>query len=417
MAKEPKKNDALTDLLAIAPAKVLTDLTLHLAAKSPDTRRMCLDFLKTHVSLTDDLAKRSEGEVIIALWDELEADLSDLDEYGGGDHDIVDRVGDLLYQICKHLEKKTVSSDDRHEILDHVLSYIESDNSGMVDSLYDVAYATCYDDEDWIYLAESLEAMQGDWQIDHARRIYKKLNRREEYLALRQRKMIYGADFYDLATFYWESGEKEKALQVAEKGLQKGKGRMDELRLFLVARAEETGDRGKYLALQFAQAVDGLTFAKYQAFQQLCAPEEWTVYEPQILTQMQKSGRSDQLKIRMHREEYAEALVLLKKGRYPIFDGSGDCEIQTAKVLEQRYPEEILKFYHTGLGHLNENNQRQEYARKAVVVAKICHVLVNVLGDVARWQTFAGKIKRENFKRPAFQDEFARIVPGWRELK
>ncbi len=66
----------------------------------------------------------------------------------------------------------------------------------------------------------------------------------------------------------------------------------------------------------------------------------------------------------MHREEYAAALVLLKKGRYPIFAGSGDCEIQTAKALE-----------------------------------------------------FAGKIKRDNFKRPAFQGEFAKIVPGWRELK
>jgi len=52
MAKELKKNDALRDLLAIAPAKVLTDLILHLVAKSPDIRRICLDFLKTDVSLT-----------------------------------------------------------------------------------------------------------------------------------------------------------------------------------------------------------------------------------------------------------------------------------------------------------------------------------------------------------------------------
>ncbi len=50
-------------------------------------------------------------------------------------------------------------------------------------------------------------------------------------------------------------------------------------------------------------------------------------------------------------------------------------------------------------------------------MAKMQHLLVKVMGDVARWQTFAGKIKRDNFKRPAFQDEFAKIVPGWRELK
>lgn len=416
MVKNQKKQDALTDLLAIAPTKVLTDLILQLVAESPDTRRVCFNFLKTHVALTDELEKRSEGEVILALWDELEPDLSELEEYGGGDYGLADRVGELLYQIGKHLDKKNISADYRHEILDRVLSYIESDSSGMVDSLYDVAYSTCYDDEDLIYLAESLEAMLGDWQIENARRIYKKLGRRKEYLALRQRKMIYGADFHDLATFYWESGEKQKALQVAEEGLQKGKGRMDELRLFLVDRAEETGDRERYLTLQFAQTMDHLTLEKYKTFQKLCSREEWIVHEPQILTRMQKSGSSEQLKIRMHREEYDEAMILLKKGRYPVFDGAGEYEIQAAKALEERYPEEILKFYHSGLGNLSANSQRKEYARKALVMAKMQHLVVKVLGDAARWNTFAGKIKRGNLRRPAFQDEFAKIVPGWREL-
>ena len=61
--------------------------------------------------------------------------------------------------------------------------------------------------------------------------------------------MIYGADYHDLANFYWASGEKEKALQVAEEGLSKGQGRMDELCRFMASRAEESGDREKYLAL------------------------------------------------------------------------------------------------------------------------------------------------------------------------
>lgn len=416
MAKKHNKNDALADLLAVAPPKVLTDLIVHLVAQSPEVRRTCFDFLKTHIPLSDDLEKRSAGEVVLALWDELELDLSEMEEYGGGDDGIMDNVAELLEQICTHLDKKNISADYRGDILDLVLPYIKSDNSGMEDSLYDVAYSACYDDGDLLHLAESFEAMQGDWQLDHARRIFKKIGRREEYLALRKRKMILGGDYYDLATFYWDSGEKEKALQVAEEGFKKGQGRMDELRAFLTDRAEEAGDRGKYLALQFAQTTDRLTLVKYQAFRKLCTADEWQVFEPQVLAHMQKSWQAEHLKIRMHREEYDEAIALLTKGRYPTFDGEGTFEIQTAKALEPRYPEEVLKYYLSGLGKMNVNYQRQEYTRKARVMAKVRHLLVTVLGDDARWTTFAVKVKRENLRRPAFQDEFGKMVPGWLEL-
>ena len=94
--------------------------------------------------------------------------------------------------------------------------------------------------------------------------------------------MVYGGDFYDLASFYWATGEKNKAMQVAEEGLQKGKGCMDELRQ---------------------------------------------------------------------------------------------------------------------------------------VVAKIRYLLIEVLNDNERWCTFAPKVKQDNLKRPAFQEEFAKVVPGWRGLK
>jgi hypothetical protein len=29
---------------------------------------------------------------------------------------------------------------------------------------------------------------------------------------------------------------------------------------------------------------------------------------------------------------------------------------------------------------------------------------------------FAGKVKRDNLRRPAFQEEFVKVIPGWQEL-
>jgi len=416
MAQKPKKGDALAELLSAASHQILSKLILKLATESPNCRRACFDFLKTKVSVSEALVQRSEGEAVLALWFELEPDLEELDMYGGGDDVTENHVIDLLDQIQERLDSKKVDADSRHEILDLTLPFIESGNAGMDDMLYDVAYATCYDDDDLRSLAQDFEAMNSEWKTDHARRIYRRLGDRDKYLELRTQRLEYGADYHDLATFYWDSGEKEKALQVAEDGLRQAQGRMDELRAFVAARAEETGDREKYMALQYDQTIDVLTFEKYKAFKELCSVKEWCLFEPQLLLQLKHAGEGNRLKIRMHRKEYDEALAILTEGRYPMSSWGSEYHIQVAQELEKRYPEKILKYYLSGLGHLDCNADRKEYTRKAKVMVKVRHVLVDVLGDAARWEKFARQVKRDNLRRPAFQQEFAHLVPGWREL-
>lgn len=83
----------------------------------------------------------------------------------------------------------------------------------------------------------------------------------------------------------------------------------------------------------------------------------------------------------------------------------------------QHYPEEILKYYLSGLGNLKTHATRKEYGRNAQVMAKIHRLPVKVLRDAKRWRDFAFEIKQCNNKRPAFQEEFAKVVPGWQELK
>jgi len=147
MAKKTKKCDALTELLEAASHKVLSELILELATGSPEVRRECFDFLKSQVSISKSLEKRSEGEAILALWSELAFDLEELDSYGGGDYATQELVAELLDQIRERLDAKSVDADHRQEILNLALPYIKSGNAGMDDMLYEVAYAVCYDDD------------------------------------------------------------------------------------------------------------------------------------------------------------------------------------------------------------------------------------------------------------------------------
>lgn len=417
MAGKRNQDDPLAALLETTPKAKLVDLLVRVAAKRPAVRRECLDYLNLHTALSPSRKKQSEGEKLLAQWAELAPDLDELDAYGGGDYDADIHVSSLLQEIAQGLSRKKIDADYRQKLLDNALPYIESGNAGLDDGLYDLAYAACYTDADWRALAEAFETMGGDWKLDHARRIYRRLGDRRKYLELRQRKLATGTDYFDLADFHWKAGEKQKAMEVAETGLLKSKGRMDELRQFVAKRVKSAGNRERYLALQFDQATDPLTCDKYKTFRKLCTVAEWKCYEAKILARLENARDTEQLRIRMHRKEYEEAVAVLTRGRYPLYAWDSDYELQTARRLEGRYPEAILKYYLSGLGNLKTNATRKEYTRKAQAMKKVHHLLVDVLSDASRWRDFALKVKKENIKRPAFQEEFTKAVPGWQALK
>ena len=394
MAKKKTPADPLNDLLGAATRETLINLAARLSNSSPEMRRECFDYLKEHVKLTAEQKMQSEGEIAMALWWELYPDLKDLDSYGGGDYETEDHVAGLIFDIEKKLAGGKVDEASRRQLLDEVVPFIKSGNAGMNDPLYDLAYATCYSDDDWRRLAVALEALKKDWPIEHARRIYRRLGDRKKYLELRHKKLEYGMDYHDLATFHWDEGDREKAIAVAEEGERKGQGRMDELRKFLSDRALESGRRERYLALQFDQTASDLTLAGYKAFKKICTAEEWSEYEPKLMEQLDNAWRSEQLKILMHRRAFENALAVLLKKKYPIHDWDSGEEPKTAKQLETRFPDQILTYYLSGLGNMNGNATRKEYAHLAEVVSKVRRVMVDIMKDEKRWKAFAGKVKK-----------------------
>ena len=417
--RKQKKNRAASSLGKIIQASdtvVLRQLVERLASARPDVRRECLEFLQQHAALAPPAKADAEAEAVFALWQELAPDLAELDEYGGGDHDTENYVGELLYELFTKLKKSHLTSDDRRSLLEEVLPYIRSGNAGMDDALYDVAYAACSDKEDWRYLARRLEEFGKDWPLDHARRIYRRIGDRDKFLALRSRRMEYGADYHDLATFYWEEGDREQALAVAREGMREGKGRMDELRIFLADRAKESGDRRGYLELQFSQATERLSLASYQAFKKLCSAEEWKTFEPRIHAATAKAWPQDQLKIHMHRGEYDQAIRVLTALPYPDSRYGADDALKIAAQLEQTYPDQVLAFYMSALGNLDQNAPRETYAHKAKAAEKVRHMWVDVIKAPAKWKAWAKWVKTLNLRRSAFQEEFAKVVPDWSTL-
>ena len=118
----------------------------------------------------------------------------------------------------------------------------------------------------------------------------------------------------------------------------------------------------------------------------------------------------------MHRREYDKALDVLIKARYPYNSYGGEYELKVAAKLKKRFPDKILAYYRSGLGNLNRSTGRKEYARKAKVMKKVRHMYVDIIKTPEKWLEFSRQVKQDNVRRPAFQEEFAKVVPGWKDL-
>jgi len=84
---------------------------------------------------------------------------------------------------------------------------------------------------------------------------------------------------------------------------------------------------------------------------------------------------------------------------------------EVAELIDQLLPEEAeraVALYETFIAGC--------YEKAAEIDDSSGNLLVDVLKDTERWQIFAVKVKQDNLKRPAFQEEFAKVVPDWRRL-
>ena len=413
--KNTKNEDPLISMLNAASKDDLIELIEALMGNDLSIRRICVNHLKEKVIVSSSVTADADASVALTLWHEVEPELSELDEYGGGDYKLMEDVGEGLYELYKKLKEVTLTDEDRYELLNEVMSYIESGNAGMDDSLYDIAYALCKNDESLKELAERFENLKRDWPIENARGIYRRIGEHKKYLELRLLEMKYGMDYYDLASYYWEIGEKSKAVDTAQKGMKFGQGRMDELKIFLAERAKEAGDRDTYLKYYFSQKTDSLTLSSYKEIKKECKKEEWEKYEPKLLKIMKKNFNIQAVKIHLYRQEYEAALQYFKKDRRLSYYGSHEV-FSVAEELENRYPEQILRFYKLFVGNLNTSATRKTYSENAVAVARVRRVIVDVMKKTDKWKKYALPIKLNNDRRPAFQDEFERVIPDWKGL-
>lgn len=414
--EKPFKQQArerLENLLDKADTKILKQIILNLIFKSKGNYRKCLDIIEDSIDFGDEEKAECSSEKFMTIWDEVKWEIKRVEEYGySSDYDEEEslEIDSKLNEIKEELEKGKALKEARQEFINDALSYIDSDFGYEI---LDVIQTACYDNDELRALAEEIK----DSYSSIAMAIYKQLDDKEKYLELRLNNLENSSDYYDLVNFYEENNESQKAVEIAYQGLQKVQGWKNELLEYLAKKALDSNNREEYLKLKFEQCTNRLSFDGYISFKDICNKEEWNQYEPDILLKIDKASISTKILIYMDREEYDKAIDILAQDRENIhYLNFQSTSFSTAEKLKERYPVQVLQFYINSMGNLDSAKDRRIYANQAKIAVKIKEIYEDILKIPEKWIEFAKDIKDKNKNRKAFQEEFRKVISGWKDL-
>ena len=135
-----------------------------------------------------------------------------------------------------------------------------------------------------------------------------------------------------------------------------------------------------------------------------------------MLKAIERATKIDQLEIFLFRKEFDKAVEVLPKLLYPHPKYGDDRLFRMIAKLESKYPNQVVEFHRKGLGNVRAVGERAAYAGQARAALRMRHIWLDVLKTPEAWQTCAKNVKALTLKKPAFQQEFAKTIPDWKEL-
>ena len=88
--KSTNNIDPLISMVNAASKDDLIELIKELKGNDISIRRICINHLKEKVTVSSSVNTTAESSAALTLWYEVEPELSELDEYGGGDYSLME---------------------------------------------------------------------------------------------------------------------------------------------------------------------------------------------------------------------------------------------------------------------------------------------------------------------------------------
>lgn len=227
-------NKTIKKLIQNYDTTELQELILAIVSKNPSAQQALLDYCQKKGNT---LKSEDYATVIINQlehhWNRASEIIDEFNEYGGGPEEEEEIACDELEKMMEILETEEIPWEPRKEMLEEVLDFVGSDNSGFSDMLTDVADSLCRTKEEKVYLADWLSQGSSSCYGNWASEIYRACGEDGKYLESKKANLNCSWDYLELARYYEKHGDSRQALQIVQEGFRKVDGRLDEIYKYL----------------------------------------------------------------------------------------------------------------------------------------------------------------------------------------
>ncbi len=410
--------------------------------------------------------KNSSADVRLKVhWAIVDRTLKELNDYGMSDVSLESLAIDTMELLAKSLDGGDQSRQERQTIIGELLDYYVYGNCGIVDAIYETAESICVEESDYRIVIRKLkeEALRGTFQLYHKSKLanlYAQIGDSDSRLAVLERGLEYGTDYWLLASYWLERDEKEKALKVIEEGLDKTAGGKTELYEYMENHLQTRGDMdgifqllerkmedlyqggrgnveddsayqyllvhydtaGDYhakvnlLNLRFSHGEAGLSL--YKAAASILAPTDLPKFQKQIIERLKKSIQENQpAGPWLARNAKPEIQTLAEIYAYEddrdnlleVISKDIDLLARYESKLLRHSPDTYLEQYANEVNRLIEKRGRDNYRTAVRYLKKIKNIHETVLDTPHEWEKYVENLRENNKTLRAFQDELKRL--------
>lgn len=240
---EDEEAQSLRKYLLDLSKERLIEIILRNARKNPEVKTELLEFISEKIE---------DKEIFISqyhdYWQSAESLLRRMNELGGADIEDENFVINNLNKIVSLIEEGKLGDEIKKEFIENLFYFYNWRNCGLIDFLEEKILEVPSTRADWEFVIEKLKEKNSRLRRSIIMRIYREILEDEEaYLKLRESELEYGADYYELAMFWWDKEKEKKAFEIVREGIKNGEGAVSNLYDFLIDYYNERGDYRKSL--------------------------------------------------------------------------------------------------------------------------------------------------------------------------